>query len=118
MILRVMLGMFISQNFRDELTRAYTDIDQLKKFRQKNGMKMQQLERFIGRLDLELIEVSIVVMMMMKMIMMIKMIMMMKRMMRMMMRRIMRMMIIRMMMIGRMIMRMTMMIMMCSGDDQ
>ena len=50
-----------SQNFRDELTRAYRDIDQLKKFRQKNGMKMQQLERFISRLDLELIEVSLVV---------------------------------------------------------
>ena len=48
---------FDYQNFRDELTRAYTDIDQLKKFRQKNGMKMQQLERFISRLDLELIEV-------------------------------------------------------------
>ena len=61
---------FYSQNFRDELTRAYTDIDQLKKFRQKNGMKMQQLERFISRLDLELIEVMIMMMMMMMMMMM------------------------------------------------
>ena len=41
------------------MTRAYRDIDQLKKFRQKTGMKMQQLERVISRLDLELIEETI-----------------------------------------------------------
>ena len=63
------LEIFISQNFRDELTRAYRDIDQLKKFRQKTGMKMQQLERVISRLDLEMIEV-IMIMIMIIMIMM------------------------------------------------
>ena len=31
-------------------------MDELKKFRQKNGMKMQQVERFMSRLDVELIE--------------------------------------------------------------
>ena len=51
------------------MTRAYRDIDQLKKFRQKTGMKMQQLERVISRLDLEMIEV-IMIMIMIIMIMM------------------------------------------------
>lgn len=38
------------------MTRAYTDLDELKKFRQKNGLRMQQVERFISRLDVELLE--------------------------------------------------------------
>jgi len=50
----------IFQNFRDELTRAYTDLDELKKFRQKNGMKMQQIERFMSRLDLEMLEETVI----------------------------------------------------------
>ena len=54
------------------MTRAYRDIDQLKKFRQKTGMKMQQLERVISRLDLEMIEV-IMIMIIIMMIMMIMM---------------------------------------------
>ena len=52
------------------MTRAYRDIDQLKKFRQKTGMKMQQLERVISRLDLEMIEVIMIMIMMIIMIMM------------------------------------------------
>ena len=47
------------QSFRSDLNRAFVDIDDMKKFRQKTLMKMEIFNRLVGRIQVDLFEETI-----------------------------------------------------------
>ena len=47
------------QSFRSDLNRAFVDIDDMKKFRQKTLIKMELFNRFVGRIEVDLFEETI-----------------------------------------------------------
>ena len=47
------------QNFRSDLNRAFVDIDDMKNFRQKTLVKMEMLNRLVGRIEVDLFEETI-----------------------------------------------------------
>ena len=47
------------QSFRSDLNRAFVDIDDMKKFRQKTLVKMEMFNRLVGRIEVDLFEETI-----------------------------------------------------------
>ena len=47
------------QSFRSDLNRAFVDIDDMKKFRQKTLLKMEMINRLVGRIEVDLFEETI-----------------------------------------------------------
>ena len=48
------------QNFRSDMNRAYVDIDDLKKFRQQTNIELQMIKRLVDRVQVDLIEETII----------------------------------------------------------